>query len=128
MGTRSAAVTRTVRIDRSAPLLDVSGELRDAPWLADRAYAATIAAQDGSATQPRSGMRSVELLVDGERRGFAEQPCAAGSCALQRTLSVDGSALAEGMHAVRVVAVDHVGLRAERSWSVGVDRAHRRSR
>ena len=36
LGTRSTAVTRTVRIDRSGPLLEVSGELRDARWLADR--------------------------------------------------------------------------------------------
>lgn len=123
-GTRSTPVERTVRVDRSAPLLDVSGELRDAAngWLADRAYDVGVVARDGSAAQLRSGVRSVELLVDGARHGFVEQECAAGSCALERTLTLDAAALGEGVHDVTVVAVDQIANRSEQSWRVGVDR------
>ena len=124
LGLRSAAVVKALRVDRTAPQLDAGGELAGAAngWLADRAYDVTITARDGSPAQPRAGVRSVELLVNGARRGYGEQACAAGSCALERALSLDATWLAQGKHAVRVVATDHAANSSARSWSVGVDR------
>ena len=124
LGTRSDPVVKTVKVDRSAPELQLGGALSDAAdsWLDDRAYALAIAASDGSPSQLRSGVRSIELLVDDVRQAFAEQECPTGSCPMQRVLQVDAAELAEGRHDVRVVAIDQAGNRTQRSFSVGVDR------
>lgn len=73
-----------VKIDRSAPDVALSGSLkeRENDSLDEDAYHLKVEATDGDAANPRSGAKSIEILVDGERRDYVEQPCAAGSCSL----------------------------------------------
>lgn len=94
------------RIDRDLPGLEVTGRLASGN---DQTVAEptviTSSATDGSETAARSGVRSVEFLVDGARQDFAEQSCAQ-SCSLQRNWTFDPKQFSEGTHKVSVVATD----------------------
>jgi RHS repeat-associated protein len=136
---RQATGTSVVRIDRSAPAIEVGGPLADrAGGFVGEPLTLAVNATDGSVPadgssaerlKARSGVRSVELLVDGapveasmSGTQRAEQPCAAGSCQLARDLDFDPAGLSEGSHQISVRAIDHVGhARTSPAFSVTVD-------
>jgi RHS repeat-associated protein len=124
LGKRSTLKPVAVKVDRSGPQLAVTGELRAAAgtFLADRPYAVHAVATDGTAAAPRSGVRSLELLVDGGRREFADQTCAAGNCSLTRDFQLDASTLGEGDRQVVLRATDVVGNVSQQQWTVRIDR------
>src|SRR5205807_6652128 len=73
-----------VKIDRSPPSLDLSGALVDhaSEWLTVGSYGLTA-----SATDSGTGVKSLEIQVDGQRKDYAEQPCDQGSCSLSRGMA-----------------------------------------
>jgi RHS repeat-associated protein len=118
--------TWTMRVDRSAPVLTLTGSLKNAAntVLVESAYDLTAAGADGSRTSAaseRSGMKSIEILTRFEdpavlaasrtfgRRDFIAQTCSAGSCALTRNWVFRSREYRAGEHTVRVVATDQLG-------------------
>ena len=124
LGKRSTTKPVAVKVDRSGPQLAVTGELRTAAgtFLGDRVYAVHAVASDGTVAAPRSGVRSLELLVDGARQELAQQTCAAGNCSLTRDFQLDATTLGEGDRQVVVRATDVVGNTSEQQWTVRIDR------
>ena len=63
------------------------------------------------ATDPGAGVKSVEILVDGIRKRFDEQSCAAGACPTSRSssLTFDPAEYARGEHVIEVKGVDGFG-------------------
>jgi RHS repeat-associated protein len=124
LGHRSAVSTVTLKVDRADPDLTLSGPLADAAgsWLENRTYGLTASARDGDATHPSSGIRSVEIRVDGQRKDYAEQDCPSGSCALSRAFTFDPAAYDDGSHTVEVIAVDQAGHRRTASLTAQLDR------
>lgn len=124
-GGREASLVQDVKVDTSAPELEVSGPLHD---LADQrlpedSYSARIDAFDGDAGDPataQSGVRSIEVLVDGQRADYVEQPCSGSlaSCPLSRTFTFRSADYALGTHTIRVVATDGVGHTSTEQWDV----------
>lgn len=109
------------RIDRSAPAFQTSGSLKSAAQagqpLTGESYDLQVAAQDGSLTTDstqRSGVKSIEVLVDGERVAFSSndpQMCAS-SCPLDLTWRMYPAAFGLGSHTVSVLVKDQVGHQA----------------
>jgi len=110
--TRSLSVDPPVRAssdgsepDRTGPHLDARGPLLDTAEVSVGADAATQV----HATDPGSGVTSIELLVDDERADQLVQACPDGGCELQGTLEPDLSALSPGRHSFEFVATDGAG-------------------
>ncbi|MBJ7520003.1 MAG: DNRLRE domain-containing protein [Solirubrobacteraceae bacterium] len=129
-GTNEAEVTVTdianrtttrewnVRVDRTQPALSLDGTLWSDrnDWADQQDLDLTAQATDGA-----SGLSSVEVLVDGQRKSYETQSCAAGGCGLEASASVDANGLTAGEHTVEVIAVDHAGNERTESWTVNVD-------
>jgi hypothetical protein len=105
-----------LHIDRSSPTITgVSGSLKSTQGdLFESSYTLNVDAADGSwdsGRTQRSGMKSIEVLVDGVRvaNGYQEQACPDGSCGMSRTFTVDPSGLSAGTHTVKVLARDQIG-------------------
>ena len=108
----------------SAPTLSATGTLvdnQDKTFATNAEYTLNVSAQDGSATVPSQGVKSIETLVDGERIQFAEQPCTAGNCTMSRSILVRTDDFEQGAHVLTTVVTDHGGARTTRSVRFAID-------
>jgi RHS repeat-associated protein len=107
----------TAKTDGVAPTFTLDGALKQAEGqeLTGDAYGLSIDAFDGA-----SGMKSIEVKVDGQRRFRQEQPCATGGCPMFESFSFETSEYTAGEHVIHVIVSDHTGRTAESSWSVTV--------
>ncbi|HEX2233119.1 MAG TPA: VCBS repeat-containing protein, partial [Thermoleophilaceae bacterium] len=102
-------------IDRSAPVITLSGPLKDREnqELPPGTYELRIDARDGDPNglnaAKRSGVRSVEVTLDGEVVDYRDQTCSDHSCPLGRSWTFDTSAHPGGEHVVVVTAIDQLG-------------------
>ncbi len=110
-----------VGIDRTAPALALSGALYDrrGQELPEGSYQLDIRASDGDAgsdASARSGVRSLDILLNGESVDFAQQDCPTGSCALERSWTFDTAEHPGGEHVVEVVSEDQLGQQRKESF------------
>lgn len=68
----------------------------------------------------RSGVKSVELFVDGERVDSQEQACPGDSCSLSDSYSFNTAEHYAGLRKLRVVATDQRGHESEQTFEVTV--------
>lgn len=112
----------TTTVDNTDPTMALSGDLKDAeddrPVHDGEPHALRVDAQD----DPGSGMKSIEILVDGTRRDYVDQPCGGGGCPLSREFSFEPENYLDGKRTIEIVARDHAGRRLARSWNVEIDR------
>lgn len=104
---------------RNAPVLSLDGALRDradgeAIW-SDETAPLTIHAVDTG-----TGMKSVEVTVDGVRSDFSERTCPSGSCRIDMAYTFQAANLTAGSHEVAVIGTDQVGHNSRVAWSVRV--------
>jgi hypothetical protein len=106
--------------DTSAPGVTLSGPMwdqRDTP-IGTESISLHLKATDGSQdslANRRSGVKKVEIYVDGEfRYSTASQACAADSCPMEFdwTLSLDDLSGVDGAHEVKAIAEDQLGHRS----------------
>lgn len=118
---RTSTSDATVKIDALAPDVEISGGLWD---LKDQVATgtspldihvdATDGVPNGTNSQRRSGVASIEVKVDGQQIGFASQTCQ-DSC----PLSLDAKLAAiNGRQTVSVEVFDRVGHRFFDSWTI----------
>lgn len=120
-----------VRVDRSAPVIDLSGPLEDAvnggAPLGDASYRLDIVATDGSAAsllQQRSGVREIYVSVDGETQHTPpEQSCPEGNCELRDSFTFETGDYVPGQHTLTVTAMDQLGHTSEQSLTFTTSRA-----
>ena len=106
-------------VDNTEPSVTLSGQLKDlaaAGPLDDGRYTLDIAAADGEG----SGVKSIEVLVDGARKDYAEQACDDYACTMARQFTFVNDDYAEGQHTVRVIATDHVGFTSDQAFDLDV--------
>jgi hypothetical protein len=110
--------------DTTGPRLEVSGALKDRAnkGLYEPAYDVRVKASDGSASEPQSGVRSIEYFVDGISKGKTEKECTEGNCALAHVDRFISDDYADGERQIKVVAKDEAGNTAEDPWRVFNDR------
>lgn len=113
-----------VQIDRTAPGLTLSGPLYDRRQevLAPGTYDLGVAATDADPAHATSGVRRLEVRLDGQPvpDGVVTQACAAGGCALTRTFALNLTAAASGQHQVAVTATDGAGKATTRTLSISL--------
>jgi hypothetical protein len=101
--------------DTTPPQIEQGGELVDSAHeeLTGEAYEHWIDAVDGDESAPGSGVRRVEVFVDGQsqasRGGLLVQDCALPDCDGELDWDFDRANYAVGSHIVRVMATDLAG-------------------
>jgi YD repeat-containing protein len=114
-----APARRVTRVDTGAapPAVALSGTLYDRrdQTLAEDGTKYTLTASATSA----ASVKSVEILVDGEREDFAEQTCTAG-CGLTRTWTLDSADFPSGSVTVTAMATTAAGDTQTRQFRVTV--------
>lgn len=122
----------TVKVDRSGPAVGLSGrlyELRD-DWLYDAAADVSVAASDGTDSEPRSGVAAVEVFVTPPGASERSVKREGGLCQAERNCSQallyafrpDDFSEGDGAYRFRVEARDKLGNASSTSWTVHVDR------
>jgi hypothetical protein len=111
------AVDRVVPIyvDHSAPAFrDVSGSLAAAAGgeLLQPSYDLHVRTRDGWQAVPSSGVKSVEILLDGQRAAYREQACPQDNCSMELNWTLETAGLSPGTHRVQIVTRDQLGHRA----------------
>jgi hypothetical protein len=114
----SATISTTV--DNTPPAVSASGDLWDdqdlPPIHPGDPQPVHVAASDGG-----SGMKQIDIQIDGITRDTTTQACAAGGCSMARDWSFDASGYDEGQHTVNVIATDQLGHQANTSWAIDVE-------
>jgi hypothetical protein len=107
-----------VKIDRTAPSITTSGDLRESQnALAPPNARLRIDARDGDSSNPRSGVASIEVKIDGVTQGSSPpQTCGGDSCPLSRDYVYDSNRFSQGTHTVTVTARDRMGHASSQSW------------
>jgi hypothetical protein len=105
--------TYKVKIDRTQPHIVSSGTLSNGA-VVDNAtsYTLNASATDGtagSASTARSGVHSIEIILDDDQVEFVEQDCNTGSCPLSVEWELDGLNLPAGSHTLTIEATDEAG-------------------
>jgi RHS repeat-associated protein len=134
LGHQASITWGEARIDRSAPTIDqttgLSGDLWTgrvinsqtpaiSPGLHTLQISATDGIQGGTALQRRSGVKSIEVRVDGEVALAADSvACPTDSCPRSRDFVLNTADFAAGQRTVKVVVKDQVGNETSRSFDV----------
>jgi hypothetical protein len=109
----TGATTWQAKVDRTPPVMSLSGSLYDArgTTLADGTYDLNILALDGwpGDTTARSGVKSIEVLVDGDQEAYWEQACPQSSCGMQQTFHFTNQDWPAEDETITVVATDFLG-------------------
>jgi tripartite motif-containing protein 71 len=112
----SASGPMLVEVDHTAPEVSLSGSLAEQGSLGTRlpTYALRVNAKDGTPGAPQSGIKKVEVKVDGATVPMAEQAewepnCQTEDCSVGAEWTLNSSAYAAGPHEVQVIATDAVG-------------------
>jgi hypothetical protein len=131
LGKQSNVPAWAVKVDRSGPGITPSGSLYDGrnrdddhrnEGLYDADHHVTVTASEPSG---RSGVKSIEILIDGQRKAYVTDQCSNDTqCpdtqALKFTLQADD--YSDGDHQVKIVSRDLAGNSTERNWAITVDR------
>lgn len=108
-----------VKVDRTAPALTVTGDLRAAEgkWVADGTYDVNVAGTDSA-----SGVASVRLEIDGDPVGGpVANPDSRDGAPLTKAYRVDTTPIKYGQHKLTVTVTDRVGHSTSNSWSILAD-------
>lgn len=108
--------SREFRIDRTKPTYEVDGSLlpTDTGWVARGDQDLVVNAVDDPGSVPATGATYIEAKIDGNPiEPPADQPCAAGACALAADFLTTTDGLADGPHTLTIVVRDGAGNTAD---------------
>lgn len=122
--------THTLKIDRTAPTVSVTGQLRTLTQdeSGQDLFPLRIEARDGDPNGPpsarRSGVKSIRVTVDGVEQPIDLQrgACGADSCPLSADYELDTDDFGEGSHTVRVEVRDYLNQLFADQWTIRVVR------
>ena len=128
LGTTAPTQRHRVKLDRTGPVLNLSGEAREhdvasGKVLGNDSYDLDIDAEDGAPQDPRSGVVALELFIDDVSRFRLDEPCPQDSCELDDSFEFDPYelGLAPGEHRLRAEATDAIGNKTvSETWKVNV--------
>jgi hypothetical protein len=116
--------SRSWTIDTTAPTIQLSGPLKDAADLGEplteTSYGLTVTSTDG--LQSSSGVKSIEILVDGGSNDYAEQACQQGSCPMSLNWTLMTDSYSDAQHSLTVLVKDQLGYTVSESLSLQIDR------
>jgi len=119
---RSAATARVARggVTPSGPLFDHRNQASD--HRDEGLYGPDYPLHIDASTSAPSGVKSVDIQVDGVRKDYAEQLCPLGGCTMARDWTFRSDDYSDADHTVAVNVTDQVGGVTTQSWVVSVDR------
>ncbi len=83
-----------------------------------------VQATDGEGAVESSGVKSIEIAVDGHELGTPAGSCSPGPCTASAEWTLNGRELGAGMHTLTVQATDNAGnVSSPRSYTLEVDPA-----
>ncbi len=105
-----------VEVDHTAPEASLSGPLTEQGSFGTRrsSYALRVNAKDGAEGAPQSGIKKVEVLVDGKKVVMPEESewepnCQTQNCPFSGEWAMNASEYGPGPHEVQVIATDAAG-------------------
>jgi RHS repeat-associated protein len=123
----------TLYLDQTPPVIGtLGGSLAEAAGkvIGSGNYALTYSAADGNSEFPQSGVRSIEVKVDGKVVATTNTSCPApkgppteGCYSLGGSWTMSGQSYGAGLHTVSVIAKDWVGNESVSSVTVTVNEA-----
>lgn len=140
-GTNAGQNVWHVKVDRTNPTVDTSGELdqaEDEPRVvtdsANLDVNATDESDSGAAT---SGVQTIKVQIDGADPSAAHpyaptnaniytRQASCDGCSLQHDFPIDMSTFVDGPHTVDLYVTDYAGNTAHEQWTVTVDRTSAR--
>ncbi|WP_205696228.1 hypothetical protein [Conexibacter sp. SYSU D00693] len=115
-----------LKVDNEAPQIQLTGSLagsRGADVMAFADQGLRVDATDGTSSAPRSGVKRIDIRIDGEP-SILDQTCPAtqDSCSLSYTVYRHTAHLAAGRHTVAIDVEDRAGNHKTDSWDFFVYR------
>jgi tripartite motif-containing protein 71 len=112
----TAAANVIVKVDHTTPEVSLSGSLTEQGSIGTHrpTYALRVNAKDGSEGSPQSGVRKVDVRVDGKAVALPEQAewepnCQTQNCPFAGEWAMNASEYGSGPHEVQVVVTDAAG-------------------
>jgi streptogramin lyase len=117
----------SVKVDNSRPSHILLQGLPYGNELSERVYKLTAKATDGQGTTvPSSGVKSIELFIDGHTRtaekegGTGECTTPHGECTASQKYEINGAELGAGHHAIVIVVKDNAGSEARSEQEISI--------
>jgi hypothetical protein len=101
--------TRTLELDTTPPEIELSGALTEGLKEGTTEYPLHVHATDGEPEFPQSGVKEIQISVDGEVVETVEQSCKFGSCPMDAEWTLDTATYGFEPHEVSVLATDQAG-------------------
>jgi hypothetical protein len=118
--TAEKPLTINIAKDTTAPQISATNAFYVAPegWLEQKSYAYNANGSDSG-----SGLKSLELKIDGSSVKKVTQTCPAGGCSLSLGfgITVNMASYAGGEHPAELIATDGAGNVAKKDWKINVD-------
>jgi hypothetical protein len=109
----STTGTWPLKLDTKPPVLSDSGPLSEVGAVGGNSTAFDVTALDSAPGITTSGVRSIELSIDGSdpqgRYLWNAPSCPSGSCDQHHGFTVDLTSLSTGTHTLGIVAIDYAG-------------------
>jgi sugar lactone lactonase YvrE len=116
-----------LRVDHTAPEVQLSGSLTEQGTVGTRRprYDLRVTAKDGTEASPQSGIKRVEIKVDGKKIPMAEEAewepnCPTEDCHVNGEWTMNASEFGAGSHEVQVIATDAVNDVATKTLHVEI--------
>ena len=117
-----------VKVDTKGPDVSLDGAL----WVERGSLLSTqqdrlvVSAVDGTQASPRSGVKSIDVTIDGkpltdEQSRANTQACPSGNCTMDRAYTIRAEDWDPGDHTVVVLATDQLGNTTKQEWTVTID-------
>lgn len=124
-GGNSTSQSWPVNIDRTPPVVSISGSAYDAQTQQSTSGSGslTVSASDAAPDHATSGVVSISTYVDGQvvtGAPTASQACTQGGCSLSANGQIDFDSLSPGGHTIEVRVLDAAGNVGESDWAVVV--------
>ena len=117
-------VTGGLKVDGTPPReLKLTGLPEKNEFSDDLKYTLKAEATDGTKPTPSSGIKSLELLMDGREFGKPTGSCAPGECTAHAEWALGFEAVGAGQHTLTLVATDNAGNVETESFTVVVRHA-----
>jgi DNA-binding beta-propeller fold protein YncE len=117
--------TVVLKVDHTAPEVALSGSLTEEASIGTHrsSYALRIHATDGVEGAPQSGVKKVEVLVDGKKKVMPEEEewepnCQSQNCPFNGEWTMNASEYGAGPHEVKVIATDAANNPATKTLQV----------
>jgi hypothetical protein len=124
LGNESATAKVLVRIDHTAPTLNLSGTMTQQASLGYKRpqYVLHLDGADGTTGSPQSGIAAGEITVDGKVVDTTKAGCATENCTLSRDWTLKSESYGAGEHKVVATVTDGAGITTTKSLTITIQK------